>query len=104
MMRSVLLVLTFSFSAAWLPSQDPLQERLNAALASRTLRQAYFDTNGDPPLTLEQAFPHLAGATLADTSFLVPERRPSYVTERVKSAFKEQGIKTASDKLTLEPA
>ncbi len=26
------------------------------------------------------------------------------VTERVKSAFKEQGIKTASDKLTLERA
>ena len=26
------------------------------------------------------------------------------VTERVKSAFREHGIKTASDKLTLEPA
>ena len=62
MVRSFLLVLTFALSAALLPSQDPLQERLNAALASRMLRQAYFDANGDPPLALEQAFPHLAGA------------------------------------------
>ena len=76
MVRSALLAVTFSFSAALLPyAQDPLQERLNAAGASRALRQAYFDANGEPPLTLELAFPHLAGAPLADPSFLAARGR-----------------------------
>lgn len=87
MLRSALLALAISLPAVSTPAhsaqidpnpQDPLEQRLVAAESARSLRQAYFDAGGEnfePPLTLEQAFSHLAGAPLSDPSFLMARQR-----------------------------
>ncbi len=75
MLRSALLALAISMPAVSASAQQPLEQRLHAAEAARTLRQAYFDASGDPSLTIEQAFSHLAGAPLSDPSFLLARQR-----------------------------
>ena len=75
MLRSALLALAISMPAVSASAQQPLERRLHAAEAARTLRQAYFDASGDPSLTIEQAFSHLAGAPLLDPSFLLARQR-----------------------------
>ncbi len=78
-----LLTLLVSLSSALTAAQEApsihgyrsLEQRRSTAQAAIELREAFFAGESEPRIELEQAFPSLSGAPLADPNFLKARRR-----------------------------